>query len=490
MPSKKIKIFFKIPLTDKINWLLVLAIFFLLYAPNLLREGMFVDGIWYATISNNLANGYGSLWSPMFTQTIFPEFYEHPPMVFWLQSLFFKFLGNSFWIERLYCLVALIITGLLITKIWEKINIDNEAYQKAAYLPIILWMLNLQTFFAYPNNVLECTLTIFTLSAIYLLIKSLKTNNKESYFLIFISGFLVFLAFLCKGAVALFPFVFFVLHLIVFKGNLKESIIKTLILVTSFMLCFFITLQFENSRNFFVAYIDNQIVKSILGFRTENMRESRFYILISIFRSIPISLGLSILFLVLAFFKNKKKWVFSKQKNKLSVFYFLIALSASLPIMVSLKQAGYYLTPSLPLFSIAMALLIVKSFIVIKTVLLKHKKYHQNFSLFIIVLMIISIVLAFKNVGTIDKRDSEKLCFVKQITKKIPDNSVVNFKSTKFEHSIHGFFQRHHFISLDTNSTITKKYFIVEKAIDSLAYDAYYLEDDFNDKTYNLYIKN
>jgi hypothetical protein len=69
--------------------------FSVLMLPNFLRQGMFVDGLMYATISNNLAQGIGSFWSPQLSQTVFPAFHEHPPLVFGIESIFFRVLGDA-----------------------------------------------------------------------------------------------------------------------------------------------------------------------------------------------------------------------------------------------------------------------------------------------------------------------------------------------------------------------------------------------------------
>ncbi|WP_019218068.1 hypothetical protein [Legionella tunisiensis] len=54
-----------------------------------------MDGIIYAAIAKNLSLGYGSLWQPYYSQTDFSSFYEHPPLVFYFQSLFLNFLARA-----------------------------------------------------------------------------------------------------------------------------------------------------------------------------------------------------------------------------------------------------------------------------------------------------------------------------------------------------------------------------------------------------------
>ena len=60
---------------------------------------MFFDGITFASIARNLAEGRGRFWEPSYTATIYPAFYEHPPLGFWLQSLWFRALGDH-WLSN------------------------------------------------------------------------------------------------------------------------------------------------------------------------------------------------------------------------------------------------------------------------------------------------------------------------------------------------------------------------------------------------------
>ena len=72
----------------------LLAAFLLL--PSMATIGMFMDGTIYAAISRNLAEGVGTMWALHFSAGLFPVFREHPPLVFWLQSFFFRLLGDGY----------------------------------------------------------------------------------------------------------------------------------------------------------------------------------------------------------------------------------------------------------------------------------------------------------------------------------------------------------------------------------------------------------
>lgn len=85
-------------------------------------KGMFMDGILYAIISQNVAHDVCGIWSLKITDSLYPHFNEHPPLVFALQSLFFKFLGNHYWVERIYSLTTVLVSAYLIVKIYQSIN--------------------------------------------------------------------------------------------------------------------------------------------------------------------------------------------------------------------------------------------------------------------------------------------------------------------------------------------------------------------------------
>ena len=106
-------------------YLSVFGIILIIISPSLLSDGMFLDGLLYAVISKNLANGIGDFWHLHLTKTLSPIFFEHPPLAFGLQSLFFKILGDSIFVEKLYSFLTYVVTGIIIVKIWKKLILNN-----------------------------------------------------------------------------------------------------------------------------------------------------------------------------------------------------------------------------------------------------------------------------------------------------------------------------------------------------------------------------
>ena len=117
-------------------YLCVAGLFLIIVSPNLLSEGMFMDGLYYATISKNLANGIGTYWNPHFTNIMFPSFHEHPPLAFWMESMFFHLLGGGRFTERIYSIVMLLITAFIILKIWKALTHESTF----GWVPLLFWL--------------------------------------------------------------------------------------------------------------------------------------------------------------------------------------------------------------------------------------------------------------------------------------------------------------------------------------------------------------
>ena len=97
-------------------YLAVVGIFFAICSPRLLSYGMFLDGTTYASIAQNMAVGKGTFWMPYYTETLCSTFYGQPPLALWLESLFFRLLGTSLFVERFYSVLSICLVGFLIAK--------------------------------------------------------------------------------------------------------------------------------------------------------------------------------------------------------------------------------------------------------------------------------------------------------------------------------------------------------------------------------------
>ena len=327
-------------------WLLLIGLFLILVSKNLLTEGMFLDGVTYACISRNMACGLGSFWNPSYTQTIGHVFHSHPPLAFGLEALFFKVLGDHWWVEKLYSVLTFLFTGLLIALIWKRTT-NNLRW---AWLPLLFWLVMPLATWCATNNMLENTMSVFVLLSVYLMIVGYQRNHK---IWLFLSAFTLLLAFLSKGFTGLFPLVFPILYC-AFDQKRKwiQGPIDSLILLVS--IAVFAGIMFlvcPGSFGYIKDYIRLQVIGGGLH---EATASSRFYIVFALLQQLVIPCALA---LVLVICKTKSKVnskIFEFPPDKGWFYVFLImGLVGVLPIMVSVKQRDFYMLAALPFFALA-----------------------------------------------------------------------------------------------------------------------------------------
>ncbi len=432
-------------------FLIVVAIFIGMVGPSLFSNGMFMDGLLYATISKNLAHHLGSFWDLHLSATLYPHFHEHPPLAFGIQSLFFGLFGDSLLVERFYSLITFFITGWIIISIWKQTT--DKKFHSLGWLPVLLWLSIPLVTWAVSNNMLENTMTIFISLSVLFIIKSSYTKR---FLYLSLSGFMVFLGLLTKGPVALFPLSLpFWLFVVKHNINLKRFLIDTLVLcgviLVSFSIMFILT---PDSINSLTAYFNRQIVGSLKNIKTV---DSRFQILWRLFTEL-IPAGILV---VLAFIFSKKSITVEFKSNWKFVFVAL-GFSGVLPIMVSLKQSGFYIVPAFPFFSIALSAFIAPRVYYLINKISTHTKGYTIFTAISYMLLAISIILATMQVNKIG-RDKNKINDVYTIIKVIPDNSTLSVEPDLWtDWSLHGYFGRYANISLDDKDHY-HKYFLIKK---------------------------
>jgi len=295
---------------------------------------------------------------------------------------------------------------------------------------------------------------IFTSFSVLFILKSL--DSKRLLYLS-LSGIMLFLGFLTKGLVALFPLSLpFWIFIINRKINFKQFVIDTIVLcvatIIPFLIIYIIT---PESIDCLTAYFNKQIVGSIDNIQTVN---SRFYILWRLFNElIPACVLVLITFI---FFKRNKvdniktKWVF---------VFFALGLSGLIPIIVSMKQSGFYILATFPFFSIAIATVVAPRILQLTNRINTQNKGYKIFKVISYVLLVGSIIFATMQIKRIG-RDKDKINDVYSIIKIVPEKSTISVQENLWsDWSLHGYFQRHSFISLDPNIQSAHKYFLINK---------------------------
>jgi len=457
----------------QLPYIFISSVFLIILAPSLFAEGMFMDGLIYASISRNLANGVGTFWDLHFTETLAPHFQGHPPLVIGIQSLFFRVLGDHFYVERLYSLLVAFLNGFLIFLITNKsfsLNknlISNEelnSIKKYSWVSLAFWITIPRVAWSYSNNILENTMLTFLLISAFLIIISFGKNR---FLMLILAGFSLFLALMSKGFVALFiwgvvPFYWIAIRQIKFKRAFLDTII---VIVFTILPLIILLISSPKAYQTLSAYIDVQIVSSL---SITDSNKNRFEIIFRLFSELLPILIILILGLLFLIIKKESINPFLKYKKE-AIFFILIGLSASLPIAISLKQRDFYLTTSFPFFAIGFALLIIP-FLQEKTQDLKFLS-NKIIKISIIGLFFVSIFANMYFWGKIE-RDKNKIEDVKKVCEIVPKNTTINIcKQTYSDWSLHGYFARFSNISISDKGE--KKFLLLEKNCKDRSVDNY-----------------
>ncbi|HMW75995.1 MAG TPA: glycosyltransferase family 39 protein, partial [Saprospiraceae bacterium] len=209
---------------------MTLSVVFGLTLPILIQEGMFQDAVLYSAVSHNLAIGFGNFWFPQYSTLNLegiPSFHEQPPLVFGIQALFYKLLGDSMYVERFYTLLMIVLHILLIRYLWKNIFPDNERYMAVGWLPVLFWILIPVGYWSFRNNMIENTVSVFTLCSVIVSYKNVQSDGKN-ILLWLASGFFIFLATFSKGVPGFFPITFpFIYWLVSRKISFRECALYT-----------------------------------------------------------------------------------------------------------------------------------------------------------------------------------------------------------------------------------------------------------------------
>lgn len=313
--------------------------------------GMFVDGALYASISRNLADGSGSLWALHFSDGLFARFHEHPPLVFWLQSLFFRALGDSYMTERSYDLVVVLVSAGLMRSLWIRLVAASGRTGLAGYwwLALLCWVLVPKWSWAYRNNMLENTLTLFCLLSVWLALAGLRATGRSTA-LAFgaAAAAAAVLAFLCKGPVALFVLIAPLLLIPAVAGVDRRTIIRVqagLLLVFGVLIA--VLLAWPEARESLALYWRTQV----LG-RTGISGAGGGVLLELAGKLAPMLVVVAGAWFVSGRTRADRAVVTGPALSMLS-----IGLAASLPLMLGDRDSAHYFVPALPFLALGCGLI-------------------------------------------------------------------------------------------------------------------------------------
>ena len=459
-------------------YLFVSALFLVISAEPLFSDGMFMDGLFYADISRNMAEGLGTFWTPYLSETQFAEFYEHPPLALGLQSVWFRIFGDSILVERFYSLFSVILTGAFIVLIWKRL----AGSVKYGWLPLLLWITVTDVSWSTANNMLENTMAVFVVASVFFI---LTATERSRFLMLLLAGVSLSLGLLTKGFFCLYiwglPFFYW---LVLRKGSFKKMVGDTVMVVffTILPLALLFVISEDASHNM-ITYFNKQVVGSIENVKTVN---TRFAIIFKFLENaiIPVLLSVTAILAV-----GKVKKINKVPQGNIKMFLVMLALTLSgvFPIMISLKQRGFYILTVYPIFAIGLAFLIfpaVKVLFDSWSETNRGAKFFKGVSVFLAVGAVVISVFQVNRVG----RDFDLVTESKIIIDEVGEGSTVGLcpdLSSKW--NMFGYFVRYGHVSLDYKEPERHEFLVVKGGCSKVLDEKKYAPVELNTETYQLY---
>jgi 4-amino-4-deoxy-L-arabinose transferase-like glycosyltransferase len=434
---------------------LTVAAFAAATVPRLAHRGMFVDGITYASIARNLAEGRGSFWAPSYTSTIYPEFHDHPPLGLWLQSLWFRVLGDHLFVERAYSITAAVLTAVLIALLWRRLAYEPGT-RKYEWLPVLLWTAIPVVSWSIVGNLLETTVSAFTTAAVVAALCANLANGRASAAgCAVLSGVCVVAAALTKGPVGLFPLAAPILFAFPTREwrHWRASLVAQWATV---VVCAAVLLSVDPARSSLARYFDQQVLAAISGRR--EVSGSSLTILKELLQGIVVPIAI-LAGLVVGLARRFAPP--SREQQKAFVGPLMLGLAGTLPILASPKQAGHYLVPAVPLYAIAAAGFLVPT---VRTLVDSLSFRHFRGVMLLSAAIGIGTIVA-ASLPTIG-RDRQRLTDLDMLEPAVPRGTTIGIcPESNDDWGLHAWFERRFLVSLDaTQSGQQRRWFLKTSA--------------------------
>ena len=308
--------------------LVVATVWVWMIAPFWLQEGMFLDGLIYASVAQNLADGIGTFWAPVYQWSASVPYSEQLPLFTGLESLFFRTLGGSVWTERLFLGCAWVVHVLGIRAVqrrwWPEQGEDAYWWVVSVWslLPLVAWGMG--------NHVQEMWMSAFALWAVVAL-----SYERWSW----LGGVLTVAAFLFKGPQGLFPLVWLPLAS-AFGIIQKKTFRKSFAWAFAFILLSFALLWlWDDARLALVRNAENRLVRTFTAVRAVNTTH-RLWLLGPMLAQWGVVLAASVVVARVRY--GTVRFVGDRR----TALFLLFALCASLPLLITREQRDFYLIPS------------------------------------------------------------------------------------------------------------------------------------------------
>ncbi len=444
-------------------YLFVAGLFGLFACNNLLTRGMFMDGLIYTSVAANMAEGVGSFWHPVYTATQFPQFYEHPPLMMWLLSLWMRLFGTSMMAAKGYSVAVVLLTAALTVGVWKQLGFKTSL----GWLPLLMLTLIPDVALAAHNNYLESTMTLFVLASVWLVLRGKGVGWH------LLAGTMLAAAFLTKGPTGLFPLALpALLWLFGTRKGFGQAAVGTLAmaagLATPMALLWFCV---PDAQEFLRKYFENQVIGG-----SQVLVTSRTYIVKTLFSHTAVVLVVALAVVLFGILKKSALWRPTRDSWRRFGLVFALALCGTLPMMVSTKQRAFYLLTVFPFVALAVAALLEP--------LARHMEKQLQRPAMTVATVAVLMAAVITNALHYGKpgRDKAMLHDMDVMAAEVHDGELVALApELASNNSLHGYWYFYHRVALDANSQ--HRHLI---AADDVA-DTTYIEVPLPTEEYRLY---
>jgi hypothetical protein len=331
-----------------------------------------------------------------------------------------------------------------------------------SWLPVLLWIMTPVVFWSYRNNMLENSLTPMTLFAIWFLCKATLTGR---YWWLIPASVLILVSFLAKGPVGLFPLVTIPVYALSVKKifDLKDLSFSTLTIALPLLFLLILFAFFPEANTNLSHYLNNQLIPSLSGSR-EVTSASRFTILYYL----VLQLAFPLVLLLAA-------WLWARQRpakpdaprdmppgvRYSGLFLLLVGLSASLPLVVTMKQRDFYLVPAIPYLVLGIGFYLVP--LLDRMARPVHSRIWRWASIPIALMLAFVLVHTTITAGK-PGRDREMVSDVRQVAGLLPSGTIVQTSVATWQNwKLAAYLARYGNISLDCDSP--REYILMDETI-------------------------
>ena len=444
-------------------YLFVVGLFGLFACNNLLTRGMFMDGLIYTSVAANMAEGVGSFWHPVYTATQFPDFYEHPPLMMWLLSLWFRLFGTGMMAAKAYSVAVLLLTAALMVGVWKQLGFKTGL----GWLPLLMLTLIPDVALAAHNNYLESTMTLFVLASVWLVLRGKGVGWH------LLAGVMLAAAFLTKGPTGLFPLALpALLWLFGERRGFGQMVLGTLAmalgLAAPLTLLWFCV---PDAQEFLRKYFENQVIGG-----SQTLVTSRTYIVKTLFSHTAVVLVVALAAVLFGILRKSAPWRPTRDSWRRFGLLFALALCGTLPMMVSTKQRAFYLLTVFPFVALAVAALLEP--------LVRYYEKQLQRPAMTIVTVVVLVAAVVTNALYYGKpgRDKVMLADMDLIAPALQEGEIVTITpDLASNNSLHGYYYFYHHVTLDANAQ--HRHLI---AAEDVA-DTTYIEVPLQTEEYRLY---